>query len=138
MSCFRWCAAIFGFWAVVFVFFPTFTNERAGIAFVGSKHAEDWTQIVGLFSLAFAVLLNEAHRTVNAGVRRIVARGVLAFCLPCALLMIYWQIIPDRRWFRLDIANILLLCIMSVVMFPRSDLRNPWRPKSSRLPENTP
>ena len=132
MSWFRLCSVIFAVWAVVFFLFARFTNEVAGIGYVTSKHAEDWTQIVGLFSLAFAVVLNEAHRSASADVRRIVARGVLAFTLPCALLMTYWQIIPDRRWIRLDIANILLLYFMSYGSFLRSDLWRPRRPMSAK------
>ena len=128
---FRFCSLIFAMWGLVFFFFPHFTNEFAGIGYVASEHAEDWTQIVGVFSLAFAVVLNEAHHT-NVGARRIVARGVLAFTLPCALLMTYWQIIPDRRWVRLDIANILLLYLMSIGFFLRSDVWKPQRPTSSR------
>ena len=122
---------IFSFWTLVFFFFPRFTNEFAGIGNAG-KHADDWTQIAGLFSLAFAVVLNEAHLTLNSDVRRIVARGVLAFTLPCAALMTYWQIIPDRRWFRLDILNIVLLYLMSIGLFLQSDLWKPLRPMPSR------
>ena len=122
MSWFRASSVIFALWAVVCFFFPRFTNEFAGVGYVTSEHAEDWTQIVGVFALAFAVLLNEAHRSAHADVRRIVARGVLAFTLPCALLMTYWQIIPDGRWFRLDIANVALLYMMSYGMFLHGDL----------------
>ncbi len=129
MSWFRICSLIFAVWAVVFFFFARFTNEVAGIGYATSKHAEDWTQIVGVFSLAFTVLLNEAHRSQNADGRRIVARGLLAFTLPCALLMTYWQIIPDRRWIRLDIANILLLYLMSYGLFLQSNLWRPQRPR---------
>ena len=117
MSWFRTSCVIFAGWGVLFFFFPGFTNENAGVGYVTSKHADDWTQIVGVFSLGFAVLLNEAHRSAGADVRRIVARGVLAFTLPCALLMTYWQIIPDRRWTRFDIANIALLFMISYGMF---------------------
>jgi hypothetical protein len=127
MSWFRLCSVIFAFWAVVFFFFPHFTNEFAGIGYVSSGHADDWTQIVGLFSLAFAVMLNETHRSGEPDLRRGVARGVLALTLPCALLMTYWQIIPDRRWIRLDIVNVVLLYLMSVGMFFQSELRRPQR-----------
>ncbi|MDH3744089.1 MAG: hypothetical protein OES47_03190 [Acidobacteriota bacterium] len=136
MSWFRVSSVIFAFWAVVFFFFPRFTNERAGVGYVTSEHAQDWTQIVGLFSLAFAVILNEAHSSSNVDVRRIVARGVLAFTLPCAFLMTCWQIIPDRRWFRLDLANVALLCMISYGMFlhgefsRQGDLRQNPRPRS--------
>lgn len=102
---------------MVFFFFPRFSNEFAGLGYVASGHAEDWTRIVGLFALAFAVLLHEARRSGSPVARRIVARGVLAVTLPCALLMTYWQIAPDRRWFRLDIANAVLLYAMSYGLF---------------------
>lgn len=122
MSWFRVCSAIFAFWAILFFFFPKFANEFAGIGYEGSRHAEDWTRIVGLFSLAFAILLNEAHRSKSPQVRRVVARAALAFTLPCALLMTYWQLIPDRRWIRLDIINILLLYVMSFGLLVESKL----------------
>ncbi len=79
MSWFRVSSALFAMWGAVFFFFPRFTNEFAGVGYLTSEHAEDWTQIVGVCCLAFAVLLIEAHRSANADVRRIVARGVLAF-----------------------------------------------------------
>jgi len=125
MSWFRVCSVIFAAYAVVFVFFPRFSNEFGGIGYAGGGHAVDWTQIVGLFSLAFAVLLHEAHRSAEPALRRGVARGVLALTLPCALLMTYWQIIPDRRWIRLDMVNIALLYLMSVGMFLESEFRRP-------------
>ena len=31
--------------------------------------------------------------------------------------MTYWQIIPDRRWFRFDIVNILLLYAISYASY---------------------
>ena len=108
---------IFAAWAGLFLFLPRFSNEFGGVGYVTSLHAEDWTRLVGLFSLALSVLLYEAHRSTNADVRRIVARGVLSFTVPCALLMAYWQVIPHRRWIRLDIANIVLLCFVSFGMF---------------------
>lgn len=117
MSWFRASSIIFAGWAVLFFFFPRFTNEFAAVGYVTSGHAEDWTQIVGLFCLAFAVLLDKAHRSASAAVRRTVARGALAFTLPCAFLMTYWQIMSDGRWFRLDIANVALLYMMSYGMF---------------------
>jgi len=132
MSWFRLCSVIFAVYAVVFFFFPGFTNEFAGIGYVSSGHADDWTQIVGLFSLAFAVMLNEAHRSGEPDLRRGVARGVLALTLPCALLMTYWQIIPDRRWVRLDIVNVVLLYLMSVGMFLQSELRRPQRTMAAK------
>lgn len=130
MSWFRFCSAIFAVWAVVFFFLPAFVNEFVGIDYVASQHAQDWTQIFGVTALAFAVVLNEAHRSGNVEVRRVVARGVLAFTLPCALLMTYWQIIPDGAWNRLDIANIVLLGVMSYGLFVQSGLRGRRRPVS--------
>ena len=67
--------------------------------------------------------LNEAHHcAAGANVRRIIARGVLTLTFPCAVLMTYWQLIPDRRWIRFDIANIALLCLMSFGMFLHADV----------------
>ncbi len=129
MPWFRLSSLIFAFWAVVFCVFPRWSNEFAGVDYVTSGHAEDWTQLIGLFSLGFAVLLNEAQRSASGNVHRVVARGVLAFTLPCALLMTYWQLIPDRRWFRLDILNIALLYLMSYGMFTRI------RARSARSPD---
>jgi hypothetical protein len=113
MPWFRASSIIFAVWAVVFILFPHQSNELGGVGYRPSKHAEDWTQIVGLFSLAFAVLLYEAHRSASADLRRTVARGVLSLTVPCALLMTYWQLIPERRWIRLDIADIALLGLIS-------------------------
>ena len=127
MSWFRVSSLIFAFWAVVFVFFPRFTNEYAGIGYSGSTHAEDWTQLVGFLSLGFAVLLNAAHRAASADVRRIAAISVFSVTLPCAFLLTYWQIIPGRQWIRLDIMNIVFLYLMAYGMFLHSGL---WRPKS--------
>ncbi len=114
---------IFAVWAVVFLFFPHYANEFGGVGYVASKHAEDWTRIVGLFSFAFAMLLYAAHRSANAEARRLVARGVLALTLPCAFLMSYWQVIPERRWIRLDIVDIALLLFISYGMFRHGELR---------------
>ncbi len=122
MSWLRFSSAIFGVWAVVFFFLPGFVNELVGIDYVASLHTEDWTRIFGVTALGFAVVLNEAHRSANADVRRVVARGVLAFTLPCALLMTYWQIIPDGRWNRIDAANVAILYIMSYGLFMSSGL----------------
>jgi len=124
MSWFRLSSLIFAFWAAVFIFLPGFANEFVGIGYEASPHAEDWTRLVGLFALAFAVALNEAHRSGDVGVHRTVARFVLAFAVPCAVLMTYWQIMPDRRWSRLDILTIVLLCLVSFGMFRQSGL---WR-----------
>lgn len=123
MSWFRLSSLIFTFWAAVFIFLPGFANEFIGIGYESSPHAEDWTRIVGLFALAFAVALNEAHGSGDVGVRRTVARTVLAFAIPCAVLMTYWQIMPDRRWSRLDILTIGLLYLISFGLFRQSGLR---------------
>jgi hypothetical protein len=117
MSWFRFSSLVFAFWFVVFFFFPRFSNEFAGVGYTSSGHAEDWTRLIGLFSLGFAVLLDAAHRSASSEVRRSVAYGVVAFALPCALLMTYWQIIPERRWFRLDILNIMALYVMAFGLF---------------------
>ncbi len=122
MSWFRVSSVIFAAWAVVFFFLPGFVNELVGIDYVASEHAEDWTQIFGVTALAFAVVLNEAHRSASVEVRRVVARGVLAFTLPCAILMTYWQVIPDGPWNRIDLANVVILFAMSYGMFLHSDL----------------
>ena len=45
------------------------------------------------------------------------------FTVSCALLMTYWQIIPDGRWNRLDIGNIFLLSVMSYGLYMESGLR---------------
>jgi len=113
---------IFAVWAGVFVFLPRLSNEFGGIGYVASPHAEDWTRIVGLCALAFSVLLYQAHRSTDADLRRVVARGVLALTVPSALLMAYWQLVPDRRWIRADIVNIALLCLMSYGMLLHSQL----------------
>ena len=110
---------------VLFGGFPHFTNRLAAIGYEPSKHADDWTQLVGLSCLGFAVLLDQAHRSANDVARRVVARGVLAFTVPCVLLMTYWQIIPDRRWTRFDLGNIGLLFIISCVLFAASRARKP-------------
>ena len=128
MPWFRASSLIFAVWAVVFLFFPHYANEFGGVGYVASKHAEDWTQIVGMFSFAFAVLLYAAHRSANADARRLVARGVLSLTLPCAFLMGYWQVIPERRWIRLDIADIALLLFISYGMFLQGE---PWRRHAS-------
>ena len=128
MSWFRAAAFVFAGWAAVCVLLPRLTNEIAGVGYVRSEHAEDWTQITGLFCIAFAILLNEAHRSPSPEVRRTVARGVLALAMPCAILMTYWQVIPERRWFRLDIADVILLYVIAYGMLQHAQLR--WRRES--------
>lgn len=44
MPWFRASSVIFGAWAVVFLFFPRYSNEFGGVGYITSKHAEDWTQ----------------------------------------------------------------------------------------------
>jgi hypothetical protein len=41
---------------------------------------------------------------------------VLTLTVPSALLLTYWQLIPERRWIRLDIADIALLSFISYGM----------------------
>src|SRR5688500_18497605 len=122
MPWFRVSSMVFSLWGIIFFVFPTFTNQFAGIGFVGSQHAKDWTQLVGLFCISFAVLLEATHRSASHEVRRIAARSALTLTLPSALLMTYWQLIPDRQWVRLDILNIALLILMSYGLFSQSDL----------------
>ena len=117
MSWFRFSSLVFAGWGVVFTFFPRFANEFGGVGYSGSAHAEDWTQLVGLFSFAFAMLLDAAHRSISADLRRAAARAALTLTIPSAVLMTYWQLIPDRLWLRLDVANILLLLVMSYGLF---------------------
>ena len=100
------------------------TNRRADI---GQIAFIQQNTLRHLFSLAFAVMLHEAHRFGEPGLRRGVARGVHALTLPCALLMTYWQIIPDRRRVRLDIVNVVLFYLMSGAMFFQTELRRPQR-----------
>ena len=128
MSRFRLSSLVFAFWAAVFFFLPGWANVFAGVGYIPSGHAEDWTRIIGLFSLGFSILLESAHRSSGSEVRRVVALGTFAFTMPCALLMTYWQIIPERRWFRLDILNVVLLYAMAFAMLVPSGLwpsRNP-------------
>ena len=120
MPWFRINSFLFACWAVLFGGFPHWTNSLAAIGSEAGKHADDWTLLFGLACLGFAVLLDQAHRSANDVARRIVARGVVAFTLPCALIMSYWQIIPDRRWTRFDILNITFLFLISFVMFAAS------------------
>ena len=125
MHWFRITSFLFACWGVLFAGFPHFTNNLAAIGHEPSKHADDWTQLFGLCCLGFAFLLDQTHRSANDVARRVVARGVLAFTVPCVLLMAYWQIIPDRRWTRFDIGNIALLFLISCVLFAASRVRKP-------------
>ncbi len=128
MSWFRFCSVIFAAWGVAFFFLPRFSNELFGVDYVVNLHAEDWTRLIGLTMFAMAFMLNAAHRTSNSEVRRIVARGVLMLALAIAIVMTYWQIIPDGQWNRLDIANIVILLVMSYGLFKQSGLRiDLWR-----------
>ena len=123
MPWFRITSFLFVSWGVLFAGFPHFTNSMAAIGYEPSKHADDWTRLFGLCCLGFAVLLDQAHRSASEVARRMVARGVLAFTVPCVLLMTYWQILPDRRWTRFDIGNIALLILISCVLFAASRVR---------------
>ncbi len=131
MSWFRFCSVIFAAWGVAFFFLPRFSNELFGVDYVVNLHAEDWTRLIGLTMFAMAFMLNAAHRTPSAEARRIIARGSLVLTLSIALVMIYWQIIPDGRWKRLDIANIVLLGAMSYGLFAQSGLRISLRRSST-------
>ncbi len=122
MSWLRLSAIIFVAWGVVFAALPRFANELVGIDYVVNLHAEDWTRLVGLMMFPPAFLLEAAHRTSNPEVRRTIARGVLVFTLPCAVLMTYWQLIPDGRWNRLDVINAVLLYGMSYVLIVEGEL----------------
>ncbi len=122
MSWLRLFAVIFVAWGVVFGALPRFANELVGIDYVVNLHAEDWTRLVGLMMFAPAFLLEAAHRTADPEVRRTIARGVLVFTLPCAVLMTYWQLIPEGRWNRLDVINAVLLYGMSYVLFVEGEL----------------
>jgi hypothetical protein len=113
MSWFRFASIVFALWGIIFTFFPRFTNEFGGIGYTGSTHAEDWTQLVGLFSFAFAFLLETAHRSPHADLRLVAARSTLVLTIPSAALLIYWQLLPKRLWLRLDVVDILLLALMS-------------------------
>ncbi len=116
MPWFRISSFLFACWGLLFGVFPHFTNRLAAIGYEPSKHADDWTRLFGLTCFAFAVLLYQAHSSANNVARRVVARGVLSFTVPCVFLMTYWQFIPDRRWTRFDIGNIALLLLISYVL----------------------
>ncbi|MDP6823904.1 MAG: hypothetical protein QF554_11515 [Dehalococcoidia bacterium] len=122
MSWFRVSAVILALWAVAFVFLPRFSNELFGNDYLVNGHAEDWTRLVGLALVPMAFMLNEAHGSSNPEARRLIARGALIFTVSCGLLMTYWQVIPDPRWNRLDIVNIVLLGVMSYGLYMESAL----------------
>lgn len=122
MSWFRFASIYTTLGAAAFFFFPHLSNEIFGIKYVVSLHAEDWTQLFGLAGFPMAFLLNAAHASKNEDLKRTIARAELIFTFPCALLMTYWQIIPDGRWNHLDIANIVILYTVSYGMFLNSGL----------------
>jgi hypothetical protein len=88
--------------------------------------------LFGLTGFSYAYLLNAAHSSTTEEMKRIVARTALIFYVPCVLVMIYWQIIPDGRWNRLDIGNIVILCILSYGMFLNSGFMG--KGKAVKLP----
>jgi cytochrome bd-type quinol oxidase subunit 2 len=120
MSWFRFSAIIGGVCGATFFFLPHLSNVLFGVNYVSSPHAEDWTQLFGLSLFGLAFILNAAHTSKNAEMKRSVAHGMLLFTLPCALVMTYWQVIPDGRWNRLDIVNIMVLYLMSYGLFVNS------------------
>ncbi|HAL48488.1 MAG: hypothetical protein FI707_12050 [SAR202 cluster bacterium] len=122
MSWFRFCSIICAVWGVAFFFLARLGNRIFAYDYVENLRAEDWTRLLGLSLFAVAFVLNAAHTSPNDELKRNVARGVLIFTLGCALLMTYWQVIPDGRWNRLDIANIVLLYLMSYGLFTKSGL----------------
>lgn len=78
--------------------------------------------MLGLALFAVAFLLNAAHASPNDELKRTIARGVLILTLGNALVMTYWQIIPDGLWNRLDIINIVLLFLISYGLVIHSGL----------------
>ena len=116
MPWFRIFSVMFACWAILFAGFAHWANSLAAINYVPSRHADDWTLLFGLCCLGFAVLHDQAHRSANDLVRRVVARGTVAFTLSCAVIMTYWQFIPDRRWTRFDILNITALYLISALV----------------------
>ena len=128
MSWFRFGSVIFAAWGVAFFFLPRFSNELSGVDYVVNLHAEDWTRLMGLTMFAMAFMLNATHGTSNPEARHIIARGVLMLSLALAIVITYWQIIPDGRWNRLGIANIAILLVVSYGIFAQSGLRiGRWR-----------
>jgi hypothetical protein len=122
MSWFRFCAIIYVVWGVAFFFLPNLSNEIFGVDYVDNEHAEDWIQLVGLGLFGLAFLLNAAHRSSNAELRRAIARGGLIITVSYALMLTYWQLIPDGPWNRLDIVNAVLLYVLSYGLFMNSEL----------------
>ena len=118
MSPFRVGSILFAAWGLVFVARPYRANELAGLAYTTTGHTEDWTRIAGLFCLAFAALLESAHRSDGEALRRTTARVVLAFAVPCAVIMAWWQLVPDPRWSRWDLVNVGLLVLLAVLLAP--------------------
>jgi drug/metabolite transporter (DMT)-like permease len=122
MSWFRFASIYAVLCGVAFFFFPRLSNEIFGINYAVSLHGEDWLRLLGLTGFSYAYLLDAAHSSTNEEIKRIAAKTALIFYVPCILIMIYWQIIPDGRWNRLDIGNIVILCILSYGMFLHSGL----------------
>lgn len=123
MSWFRFCAVVIAIWGIAFFFLPNLANEIFGVDYVKNEAAEDWTQLVGLAMFAIAFLLHTAHRSSDEALRQAVARGALIFILPAALLLTYWQLLPDGPWNRLDLPNAVILWVMSYGLFLQSGLR---------------
>jgi hypothetical protein len=113
LSWFRLLSIYSALCGTVFFLLPHRSNELFGINYITSLHAEDWTRLFGLSLFPLAYLLNAAHGSKSEELRRIVARGVLFFTVPCAAIMAYWQVIPDGRWNRLDIGNVVILGVLS-------------------------
>ncbi len=120
MSWFRSCSIVFAAWGVAFFILPRFSNELFGVDSTVNLYAEDWTRLIGPTMFGFAYVLDAAHRTSSAEARRIIARGVLLLTVAIAIVMTYWQIIPDGRWNRLDLLNIAILLMMAYGMFGKS------------------
>ncbi len=123
MSWFRFSAIVLAIWSVAFFALPNLSNEIFGVDYVKNEHAEDWTQLVGLALFAFAFLLEMAHRSSNQELRREIARGALVLTIPVALLLTYWQLLPDGPWNRLDAPNAAVLYLLSYGLFRQSGLR---------------
>ncbi len=122
MSWFRFSALVGIICGSAFTFFPHLSNVIFGINYSGSLHAEDWTRLFGLAIYGLTFIMNAAHNSQSLEFRQSAARGMLIFSLPCAIVMTYWQIIPDGRWNRLDIINIFFLYLMSYGLLMNSGL----------------